>query len=58
MRSLAAHVGADVDEVRKLATENELRKFFIRTDDRGAPKQHFGAAARMALLGRQSDPWA
>lgn len=58
MRSLAAHVGADVDEVRKLATDNELRKFFIRTDDRGAPKQHFGAAARMALLGRQSDPWA
>src|SRR4051794_21687892 len=55
LRSLAAQVGAGVDEVRKLATENELRKFFIRTDKSGAPRQQFGAAARMALLGRQTD---
>lgn len=57
LRSLAQHVGADVDEVRALATTNELRKFFIRTDKGGAPRQQFGPAARMALLGRQTDPY-
>ena len=59
LRSLAQHVDAPLDEVRKLATENELRKFFKRTDQGGTqPKQNFGAAARIALLGRQTDPWA
>lgn len=59
VRSLAKHVHADEAEVRKLATEGELRKFFMRTDkDGGKPDHTFGAAARMALLGRQSDPWA
>jgi HK97 family phage prohead protease len=57
VRSLAKHVHADESEVRRLATEGELRKFFIRTDkDGGAqPKRDFGAAARMALLGRKTD---
>lgn len=59
VRSLARHMDADVEEVRKLATQNELRKFFMRTDvDGGKPKPNFGAAARMALLNRQRDPWA
>lgn len=59
VRSLARHVDADVEEVRKLATQGELRKFFMRTDiDGGRPKHEFGAAARMALLDRQTDPWA
>lgn len=58
LRSLAAHVDAPMDEVRKLAQENELRKFFKRTDGGAAPKQNFGAAARMALLARKTDPWA
>lgn len=60
LRSLAKHMDADVEEVRKLAGEGELRRFFMRTDNNGkpAPKNDFGAAARMELLGRKSDPWA
>jgi hypothetical protein len=60
VRSLAKHVHADESEVRRLATEGELRKFFVRTDkDGGGQRKHdFGAAARMQLLGRRSDPWA
>ncbi len=59
LRSLAEHVDAPLEEVRKLAQVNELRKFFKRTDEGGTvPKQNFGAAARMAILGRQSDPWS
>lgn len=60
LRSLARHKGADVEEVHQLAKEGELRKFFLRTDRDGnpaKPKTDFGAAARMALLGRKSDPW-
>lgn len=59
LRSLAEHMDAPVEEVRKLADTNELRRFFKRTDQGGTqPKQNFGAAARMALLGREKDPWA
>lgn len=59
LRSLAEHVGADLEEVRKLAEADELRKFFTRTDKTGKPvKQTFGPAARVALLARQNDPYA
>lgn len=61
MRSLAAHVDADVEEVRKLAEADELRKFFVRTDRGGKPAPQpktFGPAAAAALLARRSDPWA
>lgn len=61
IRSLARHVEADVEEVRKLVGEGEIRKFFMRTDIDGGkpqPKRDFGAAARMALLGRRTDPYA
>jgi hypothetical protein len=37
LRSLAEHMDADLDEVRSLAQQNELRKFFVRTD--GPPTQ-------------------
>lgn len=61
LRSLAEHVGADVDEVRGMAERDELRKFFVRTDNRGKPvkpeKRTFGPAAAAALLARKSDPW-
>ncbi|MEU0102399.1 HK97 family phage prohead protease [Streptomyces sp. NPDC006267] len=58
LRSLAAHVGADIEEVRSLAQQDELRKFFVRTDGPQAPrKQTLGAAARMALLARKQDPY-
>lgn len=52
LRSLATRMGADFEEVRKLATDNELRRFFVRTDTSGKPVATFGAAARMALLQR------
>jgi HK97 family phage prohead protease len=56
VRSLARHVHADESEVRKLADQGELRRFFMRTDiDGGAkPKLDFGPAALMALKQRQS----
>ena len=63
LRSLARHMDADFEEVRKLADEDELRKFFVRKDrTTGKPKVQektsYGAAARMALLARKSDPYA
>ncbi len=58
VRSLAQHVHADVAEVRRVAEQGELRKFFMRTDSGGHPKQTFGAAARMDLLSRRTDPLA
>jgi HK97 family phage prohead protease len=61
IRSLARHMDADVEEVRQLAADGELRKFFMRTDrDGGRPavKTEFGPSARMSLLARKSDPWA
>lgn len=60
LRSLAERFDADLEEVRSLAKADELRKFFVRTDQNGRvekPKT-FGAAARMALLGKEKDPWA
>jgi HK97 family phage prohead protease len=60
LRSLATKFDADLEEVRSLAQADELRKFFVRTDLKGrvqTPKT-LGAAARMALLGKEQDPWA
>lgn len=60
LRSLAQRFDADLDEVRSLAQNDELRKFFVRTDTNGRPQKPktLGAAARMALLGKERDPWA
>jgi uncharacterized protein len=62
LRSLAEHVHADLDEVRKLAEADELRKFFRRTD-KGSGKpivpprpRLLGAAAKLQLLARTQDP--
>jgi HK97 family phage prohead protease len=57
LRSLANHMDAPLEEIRKLAGENELRRLFKRTDAGVAPKQEFGAAARMAILARKQDPY-
>lgn len=54
LRSLAAHVGAELEEVRSLAKVNELRKFFTRTDNAGPKPAAFGPAARVAILARQT----
>lgn len=57
LRSLAQHVGAEFEEVRSLAAQDELRKFFIRTDGPSPQKpKTLGAAARMALLARRESP--
>lgn len=52
LRSLAAAMDAPFDDVSALAAEDELRKFFVRTDNRGpAPKPKItGAMAMMKLM--------
>lgn len=60
LRSLALKMSAEFDEVRELALADELRRFFVRTDDPAyvRPKPRiFGASAAAQLLARKSDPW-
>lgn len=47
LRSLARKFDADVEEVRKLAADNGLMKFFKRTDGPAAPQKR-SAALRLA----------
>lgn len=52
LESLARFVGADLEEVRSAAAEDNLRKFLVRTDSPAAPKpspRMFGPAARASL---------
>jgi HK97 family phage prohead protease len=58
MRSLAAKVGADLEEVRKLAGENELRKFFVKTGVPSTPEKPRvrGHSAIAALLAKKDGP--
>jgi HK97 family phage prohead protease len=62
LRSLADHKGVDLDEVRSMAEDNELRRLFARADGKGPKSQPkpriFGPAAAAALLARKSDPFA
>lgn len=58
--SLAAKMSAELTEVRNLAGENELRKFFVRTDGPSPVKPKprvFAPAAVAKLLARREDPW-
>jgi HK97 family phage prohead protease len=59
--SLARRMEADLADVRAAAEANELRRFFVRTDNGGPPakprKQLLGAAAAVQLLARRTDPW-
>jgi len=62
LRSLADKMHAAYEEVRTLADQDGLRKFFVRTDNKGKPVQPpkpklFGPVAAAALLGRREDPW-
>lgn len=63
LRSLADKMDAPFDEVRKLAQENDLKRFFARTDTRGAKpkvkprKTLLGASAALELLARKEDPY-
>lgn len=53
LRSLAKHKDASFEEVRKLAGTDELRKFFVRTDQNGRAAHTLGMAARIAILERK-----
>jgi hypothetical protein len=64
LRSLAEHFDADLEEVRSLAAENELRRFFAKTEagmpaaKQPKPKpKTFGPAAVAAILAKREDPW-
>ena len=61
LRSLARRFDASEDEVRSMAGEDELRKFFARTDNRGPArvqrKTLLGAVAATQLMARREDPW-
>lgn len=58
LRSLADKFSASLDEVRSLAEENNLRKFFVRTDaPKPKPATHSGPLARTLLLDRLRDPY-
>lgn len=54
LRSLAEHFDADFEEVRKLADSNELRKFFVRTDQ--PEKKGLTGAQALVLLQSRVDP--
>jgi hypothetical protein len=58
LRSLAGHVGADLEEVRSLADAHELRKFFVRSDRPGPVRKPLSTAVAMKqLLERRADPF-
>ncbi len=58
LRSLADHVGADLEEVRSLADAHELRRFFVRTDGPRPVRKPLSAAVAMKqLLERRADPF-
>ena len=62
LRSLAAHMGAPIEDVAALAHADELRKFFVRSDRPSytpkpkPPKRMFGPAAALQLLERRASP--
>ncbi|WP_208030870.1 HK97 family phage prohead protease [Streptomyces cyanogenus] len=60
LRSLAHKFDAPLEEVRSLAEQDELRKFFVRTDGPQPKKVRRGMAghaAAAALLARREDPY-
>jgi HK97 family phage prohead protease len=55
LRSLASHFEADLEEVRSLAADNELRRFFIKTEagmsaPKTQPKRRLSGAAALARV--------
>lgn len=53
LRSLAEQFDADFEEVRKLAEEDELRRFFVRTDKGSLVPKTMGLVAGRALLAKR-----
>lgn len=60
LRSLAAAMDAPLDEVRRMAAEDELRRFFARTDRPVVPAKPKVRAtvAMMQLMEKRRDPFA
>ena len=63
LRSLASAKDVALEEVVSMAAQDELRRLFIRTDNRGAPvkpalKPVSGPAAMMKLMEKRRDPFA
>jgi HK97 family phage prohead protease len=59
-RSLADRFDASPEEVRSMAESNDLRRFFVRSDQGSritTKPRVFGPSAKLALLARKSDPW-
>lgn len=55
LESLARKMDAPLDEVRKLAEQNELRRFFVRVDGGPKPKAKvFGPAALLELKAKET----
>jgi HK97 family phage prohead protease len=59
LRSLARFVGAPIEDVLKKSENNELRSFFVRTDNAGKPappkELKSGQAAYLEILARRPD---
>lgn len=49
MRSLAEKFDAEIEDVKRLAAEDNLRKFFVRTDGPHPAKREFGPSALAKL---------
>lgn len=62
LRSLAQAMDAPLEEVRVMAAEDELRRFFVRSDRPSVLKPKVpkmsAAAAMMQLMEKRRDPWA
>ncbi len=50
--SLARHMEASLDEVRSLAEQNELRRFFVRTDDAKPAAKKLSLVEARSMLNR------
>lgn len=55
LRSLASKFDAPLEEVRRMAEDNDLRRFFVRTDSKGEPQKRSksGAQALVELMGKK-----
>jgi HK97 family phage prohead protease len=53
LRSLACKFEADVEEVRKFAEADELRRFFVRTDGPKAPPKKLSLVEARAMVARR-----
>jgi HK97 family phage prohead protease len=56
LRSMARHVGAPYEEVIKRAASDELRSFFIRTDNNGKPAKKRSGRQALAEILAMEDP--